>query len=112
MPAIRYLEAVRPAGALSPIRGFTRTVYVGDACGAPYRMQHKQGAYQMIGRRGGNLCVCREQARGLCAEDDLAQGAPREHYGRFLDFLAMWNSGYPMSVVPIGPEEAGVGVCA
>ena len=43
-----------------------------DVFGAPYRVQIKQGRWQMIGRRGGNLCVCWEQARGLFAEDDIA----------------------------------------
>ena len=89
-----------------------RTALFCDVCGAPYRMQLKQGRYQMIGHRGGNLCVCWEQVRGLCADDDLAQGIPQEHYGRFLDFVVMWISGYPRSVVFLELEAAGVVVGA
>ena len=111
-PAIRYLEAARPAGALSSIWGFMRTVYFCAACGAPYRMQLKQGAYQMIGRRGGNLCVCSEKVRGICAKDDTAQGGPHERYVRFLDFLAMWISCCPRSVGFLELDAAGVGVGA
>ena len=66
----------------------------------------------MIGHRGGNLCVCWEQVRGLCAEDDLAEGIPQERYGRFLDFLVMRVAGYPRSVVFLELEATGVGVGA
>ena len=112
IPPLRYSEEVRPAGALSFIWGFKRAVYFCDVCGAPYRTQHKQGTYRMIGHRGGNLCVCWEQARGLCAEDDLAQGVPQGRYARFLDVADMWISDCPRSAVSLELEASGVGVGA
>ena len=82
-----------------------------EVCGAPCRAQLKQGSYKMAGHRGGNLCVCWEQVRGLCADDDLVQGIPQTHYGRFLDFAVMWICGYPRSVVFLELEAAGVAAC-
>ena len=83
-----------------------------NVCGSPYWVHLKQGTYKMVGHRGGNLCVCWEQVRGLCADDDLAQGTPQGRYGRFLDFAVMWISGYPRSVVFLELEAAGVGAGA
>ena len=89
-----------------------RTAFFCVVCGAPFRLCLLKGTYKMRGQRGGNLCVCWEKVSVLCAEEDFAAGAPQDHYGMFLDFVAMWLAGYPRSPVVLELEGAGAGVCA
>ena len=76
-PFILYIMEARPLGDFSLILGCAPAVLLCDVFGAPYRLQHKQGAYKMIGRRGGNLRVFWGNVRGLCADGDLAHGIPQ-----------------------------------
>ena len=59
----------------------------------------------MIGQRFANLCVWWLHVRGVCVETQPAHVVPNDNYGRFLDFAAMWLSGYLRSTVSLEPRQ-------
>ena len=62
--------------------------------GGPLELKSRRGKYTWAGNRLARLCACFEHGWGLSACDLLDFGARREIRPQFLDFDAMWPTGY------------------